>query len=288
MKAPAAPAWFTDAIESKPEHRDIDVDGARIHYRAWGEAGTLPGIVLLHGGAAHSGWWDHIAPQLSVGRRVIAVDLSGHGDSAWKAEYDRSQWAREVVAAVRAEALDPAIFIGHSMGGWVSVFAGVLEPDAVREVIAIDSPFTEVPPEEAPIAARRPATKIYPSLEDALPRFRTVPPQDGNLDYVTHHIAIESLRRVDGSTKVEAGWTWKFDPGIFGQRGWVRDLLPQLTAPLTLIRCERGMLEVGMVQRISELLGRAVREVPLPKAGHHAMFDQPLPLVASLRTLLEV
>src|SRR5690242_418023 len=144
MSAPAAPAWFTDAVMSTPTHHDVEVEGVRIHYRAWGSKSEVPGLVLLHGGAAHSGWWDHVAPQLATDRRVIAVDLSGHGDSEWKPEYDRSQWAREVVAAVRTEGLDPAIFVGHSMGGWVSVFAGVVEPSAVREIIAIDSPFTEV------------------------------------------------------------------------------------------------------------------------------------------------
>lgn len=281
MPAPDAPEWFTEAIASTPSHHDIDVAGARIHYRAWGDKSRLPGVVLLHGGAAHSGWWDHIAPALCHHRRVIAVDLSGHGDSAWKADYDRSQWAREVVAAVRAEGIDPAIFIGHSMGGWVSVFAGVVEPTAVREIVAIDSPFTEVPPEEEPIASRRPATKIYASLADAIQRFRTVPPQDGNLDYVTHHIAIESLRQVDG------GWTWKFDPGIFGQRGWVRDLLPRLAAPLTVIRCERGMVEDGMVERIAELHHGGVSVVNLPRAGHHAMFDQPVALIGALQALLD-
>jgi len=280
MNAPAAPAWFDDAIAQTPTHHDIDFDGVRIHYRAWGAASDLPGLVLLHGGAAHSGWWDHIAPQLATNRRVIAVDLSGHGDSEWKPEYDRSQWAREAVAAVRAEGLDPAIFVGHSMGGWVSVFAGVVEPSAVRQIIAIDSPFTEVPPEEEPIAARRPPTKVYPSLDAAIQKFRTVPAQDGNLDYVEHHIAIESLRQVD------EGWTWKFDPGIFGQRGWVRNLLSSLEAPLTLIRCERGMVEDAMVERISELHRHGVNVVTLPKAGHHAMCDQPEALVATLQQLL--
>jgi pimeloyl-ACP methyl ester carboxylesterase len=93
-------------------------------------------------------------------------------------------------------------------------------------------------------------------------------------------VAIESLRAVKG------GWTWKFDPGIFGQRGWVRDLLPRLEAPLTLVRCERGMVEDGMVERISELHRDGIRVVTLPKAGHHAMCDQPVALVETLRTLL--
>jgi pimeloyl-ACP methyl ester carboxylesterase len=282
MQSPDAPVWFTDAIAAKPTHHDVDVDGVRIHYRAWGDVGDLPGVVLLHGGSAHSGWWDHVAPQLATARRVIAVDLSGHGDSDWKPEYDRSQWAREVVGAVRAEGLDPAIFIGHSMGGWVSVFAGVVEASAVRRVIAVDSPLLEAPPEEEPIAARRPATKVYKSLDEAITKFRTVPPQDGNLDYVEHHIAIESLREVEG------GWTWKFDPGIFGQRGWVRDLIPRLEAPLTLIRCENGMVEDRMVERINELHRHGLKVVTLPKAGHHAMCDQPEALVATLQSLVAI
>lgn len=273
-----APRWFTDAIAQRPEHHDVEVKGARIHYRAWGPKGA-PGIALLHGGAAHSGWWDHVAPQLADGYRVIAADLSGHGDSAWKAEYDRSDWAREVVGAVRAEGLDPALFIGHSMGGWVSVFAGVLEPDAVRAIIAIDSPLTEAPPEEAHIAAR-PPTKIYPSLEVAVSKFRTVPAQDGNLPYVEQHVALESLHQVDG------GWTWKFDPGLFGQRGWVRDLIPQLKAPLTLVRCEHGMCDAAMAKRIDELHPDGITVVELPGAGHHAMFDQPVALIETLRELL--
>ncbi|HEX3707768.1 MAG TPA: alpha/beta hydrolase [Mycobacteriales bacterium] len=281
MPAPEAPAWFTHAIETKPSHHDVDVAGARIHYRTWGERSAEPAVVLLHGGAAHSGWWDHVAPPLAADRMVIAADLSGHGDSAWKTEYDRSQWAREVVGAVRAENVEPAIFIGHSMGGWVSVFAAVLEPGAVRSIIAIDSPLAEQPPEEAPIAERRPATKIYPSLDDAVSRFRTVPAQDEVLDYVAHHVALESLHQV------EDGWTWKFDPGIFGQRGWVRDLIPQVRAPLTLVRCENGMVDEEMANRIAALHRDGIRVVTLPHAAHHAMFDQPVALIELLQILLK-
>ena len=75
----AVPAWFTRALASAPERRDVGVDGGRVHYRAWGEPGR-PGLVLVHGGAAHSGWWDHVAPLLGT-HRVVAPDLSGHGDS---------------------------------------------------------------------------------------------------------------------------------------------------------------------------------------------------------------
>jgi alpha-beta hydrolase superfamily lysophospholipase len=61
------PGWFRRALAQPPEHWDVDVEGTRIHYRAWGDSGA-PGLVLVHGGAAHSGWWDHVAPLLSSHR----------------------------------------------------------------------------------------------------------------------------------------------------------------------------------------------------------------------------
>jgi pimeloyl-ACP methyl ester carboxylesterase len=172
------------------------------------------------------------------------------------------------------------------MGGWVSVFAGVLDPAAVREIVAIDSPLTDAPPEEQPIA-ERPPNKVYSTREEAIARFRTVPQQHSNLPFVERHVAIESLRRIDpGSADGEGGWTWKFDPGIFGQRGWVRDLLPRLEAPLTMVRCGHGMLDEAMAERICGLHRDGARVVDLPDAGHHAMFDQPLALIDTLRALL--
>src|SRR3954463_5016895 len=91
------PDWFTNAIAVRPDDVTVDVDDARVHYRRWGEA-DHPGLVLVHGGAAHSGWWDHIAPLLSDEYCVVAPDLTGHGESDRRAGYDLGTWAREVVA----------------------------------------------------------------------------------------------------------------------------------------------------------------------------------------------
>ena len=56
------------------------------------------GIVLVHGGAAHSRWWDHIGPLLAADRRVVAIDLSGHGDSGRRESYSFDAWAGEMLA----------------------------------------------------------------------------------------------------------------------------------------------------------------------------------------------
>ena len=73
------------------------VADAPVAYRAWGEPGGR-GIVLVHGGAAHSRWWDHIGPLLASDRRVVAIDLSGPGDSGRRPSYSLDRWADEVLA----------------------------------------------------------------------------------------------------------------------------------------------------------------------------------------------
>ena len=65
-----------------PTSRFIRVNGLSLHYLEWGEA-TNPALILLHGGSAHAHWWDHIAPTLARTYRVLALDLRGHGESAW-------------------------------------------------------------------------------------------------------------------------------------------------------------------------------------------------------------
>lgn len=275
------PEWFRRSIDAKPEHHDIDVEGATVHFRAWGPVGA-PGLILVHGGGAHSGWWDHIAPMLAVGRRVIAPDLTGHGDSAWRPEYVRSVWAEETVAVRAAAGLEKPTVIGHSMGGWVAVLAGILHPDAMQSIIAIDSPLDDEPPEESPLRPppQGTATKVYARREDAVARFRTVPPQESMLEYVANHVAVESLRQVEG------GWTWKFDTAIFGDRVWHRGLLDQLDVPITLLRCENGLVSREMAARMAVKPPGGMSVVAIENAGHHAMFDQPLAVVAALQSLL--
>jgi len=275
-----SPAWFEQALAQQPEHRDVGVAGARVHYRCWGPAGG-PGVVLVHGGAAHSGWWDHVAPQLT-GCRVVAPDLSGHGDSDRRETYDPLLWAREVVAVAAAEGLDRPVVVGHSMGGRVAATVAAGHPGAVAAVVVVDSPLNDQPPDEARLRERRRPHRVYPDVDTAVARFRTLPAQDVLLPAVREHVARGSLRPVEG------GWTWKFDPGFFGSRLRLRDLLPQLRCPAVLLRCEHGLIAPAMATEMAGLVPGGMPVVELPDAGHHPMLDQPLALVAALRTLLAV
>ncbi|MBV9329981.1 MAG: hypothetical protein JOZ55_00345, partial [Alphaproteobacteria bacterium] len=61
---PPAPEWFAEAVETAPEDRFVTVEGARVHYLRWGDR-EKPGLLLVHGNAAHAHWWDFIAPYLA-------------------------------------------------------------------------------------------------------------------------------------------------------------------------------------------------------------------------------
>jgi pimeloyl-ACP methyl ester carboxylesterase len=152
--------------------------------------------------------------------------------------------------------------------------------DRLAAVAVIDSPLNDQPPEEARLSERRRPTRVYPTVGEAVGRFRTLPPQDVLLPAVTEHVARESLRAVEG------GWTWKFDPFMHGRRLLLRDLLPDLRCPVALFRCEHGLVSPQMAEEMAGLVQGPMPVVDLPDAGHHPMLDQPLALVTALRTLL--
>jgi pimeloyl-ACP methyl ester carboxylesterase len=275
------PPWFTAAMDAPVDQRGVDVDGATITYRAWGDRADV-GIVLVHGGAAHARWWDHVGPLLDGGRRVVAIDLSGHGDSGRREEYTLDQWSKEVLTvAAAAGIVTPPTVIGHSMGGFVALRAASLYGSSLAGVVAIDSPVRDITPEERAARERRAfgPLRVYPSPEAAIARFHPIPDQPA-LPYIAEHIARTSIRTVEG------GWSWKFDPRIFARHQLTQERLTRLDCRVALFRAEHGIVSPQLSEIMYDRLGRLAPVIEIPAAGHHIMLDQPVALVTGIRTLL--
>lgn len=283
---PPAPAWFEAAIAAAPERSLIPVEGARIELLTWGEVGK-PGLLFLHGNGAHADWWSFIAPFFAKDWRCAAISWSGMGGSDWRPAYSAQLFAAEISAAVEAARLEAGgvkpILVGHSFGGFPTLYYGVEHADRLRGVVMVDSSIQ--PPEKrwrGP-PSRPDANRVYPTLEAALARFRLAPPQACENLYIADHIARGSLKQVEG------GWTWKFDPAIW-QRFSMPDLgllLPRIACPAALMWGERSNLMTAetvdyMVREMPDSVLRAI----VPDADHHVMVDQPLAFVAGLRGLL--
>ncbi|GAB3710267.1 alpha/beta hydrolase [Nocardiopsis oceani] len=268
--------WIVEALNRRPDRGTVRVEGARIAFRMWGEAGSGD-VLLVHGGGAHSGWWDHIGPLLAARGRVVALDLSGHGDSDHRACYDIDTWGAEVLEVRRAAGLgQDCTVVGHSLGGLITLYLREQAESGVVRSIVVDSPIggseAQQLPEAGAFVSRH---RLYPSLEQAVERFRPIPVQ-ASLPDVRDHVARSSIRRVPG------GWTWKFDAGIFHGKARMRTTMPSPGGRLAYLRGELGMVSAS-VHGLIEAAGGICLD--LPGAGHAPMLDQPAALVAALRAV---
>ncbi len=278
------PEWFYRAMTTPYDEKTIEVDGVPIHYLEWGDK-DQPGLVFVHGGAAHAHWWTFLAPMFAENWHVVALDLSGHGDSGRRHTYSHEAWACEVMAvADAAQFPGPPVLVGHSLGGMVTIQTASDHGERLRGAVIVDTPVRRPDPESEEGARGRafrdPGT--YPDLETAISHFRLIPPQPCEHDYIIDHIARYSLHETD------AGWTWKFDPALF------KHTLIPLRDQLANVRCRvalfRGQHSVTVPEDTAaymyELMDRTAPVVTIPEAHHHLILDQPLPFVAALRTLL--
>ena len=281
------PRWFARAVAVPHADGVVEVDDCPVHYLVWGKRGRR-GLVFVHGGGAHAHWWTPLASTFAERFRVVAIDLSGHGDSGHRERYLPEQWADEVMAvAADAGMGGRPVVVGHSMGGFVTIVTAARHSERLAGVIVCDSPVTEQDPEISAYHLREAFGRLrtYPNMDEAIARFRTVPEQEHALDYVIDFVARHSLKPVDG------GWRWKFDRRIFEQFGTgVRSIavpyLDQVGCRLALLRSECGLVTPEIGAFMYEKLGRVTPVIEIPEAGHHAMLDQPLLLLTALRTLL--
>lgn len=284
--SPTAPEWFASAVNVIPESAYVDVEGAAIHYLRWGDR-SRPGLLLVHGNAAHAYWWSFIAPFLARDYNVAAMDLSGMGDSGWRSGYSMELFAREQLAVCEAAGMfgpgEPPIVVGHSFGGFVTILAGALHGDRLAGTVIVDSPVNPPDREGGPPNREIKPHRVYPTLAAALARFRLMPPQGCDNLYIVDWVARHSLKAVEG------GFTWKFDPAIW-RRFSIGDTAQRLRETRCRIAIFRGENSVLLPPEIGEymfnLLGRSAPVVEIPQAQHHVMLDQPLAMVAALRALL--
>ena len=243
---PPAPPWFERAIAAEPERTFVEVDGKRIETLAWGERG-LPGLILLHGGAAHADWWSFIAPFFARERRVVAPSFSGMGRSDWRLAYSFDQFVRETRETGRAAGAFDAgrpVVVGHSFGGRIAMGFSRDFGDELAAAALVDPPFfaSRNPHASGPPRQSR-GRRIQPSLEAVVARFRLAPPQDCDNLFILDQIARRSAREAEGDDGAK-GWALCFDPEFWDKFGRI-DPLPVaqgVRGPVALIRGAKSQL----------------------------------------------
>jgi pimeloyl-ACP methyl ester carboxylesterase len=297
----AAPRWFTEAVADPGEPGEVAVRDAVVRYLAWGDPDAPP-LVLVHGGAAHARWWAPLAPLLATDRRVVALDLTGHGDSDRREVYAADVWAEEVLAVARAATRGAAVVVGHSMGGFVTIVAAARHGAELAGAVVLDAPVRRSDPESA--EARRDgrnmfrAPKTYPDLDTAVGHFHLVPPQPTRNPWLIELVARHSLRQLTEGEH-EGRWTWKFDPGVFVHRsGPTRPSdysaeLARAGCRLAIVNGERSaIVDADVIDHMRAMVAGSpaaaagVPFVQVPDAHHHLLLDEPLATVTAIRAIL--
>ena len=130
-------------------------DGALLSYTEAGARGELP-LLLLHGWQADGSVWSLLPERLHERFRTVAIDFRGSGASAGApGPYTVERFARDVGDLIETLDLDPALVVGHSMGGAVAQRLAIDRPEAVEGLVLV-----------APVAAG--GFAFRPSLAAAL------------------------------------------------------------------------------------------------------------------------
>jgi len=291
--SPPAPAWFREALTIAPARSFHRVEGAQIEALTWGERGR-PGILFLHGNAAHADWWSFIAPLFAQEHRVTAISWSGMGGSDWREAYSLDLFVAEAFAAAEATGLFaaamPPVFVGHSFGGLPTAACAARRGQELRAAVIVDSPFwpaARAKEQHERIRNRRGQgpSPVYRSVAAALARFRLLPAQPCDNLFIVDYIARRSLKEIAARN----GWTWRFDPYLWRryQMSNPADELAAATCPIAIIRGSRSKVMTEETAAFAHSIAPAGSPlVEVPEAHHHVMIDQPLAFVTALRALL--
>ncbi|HDZ57830.1 MAG TPA: alpha/beta hydrolase [Pseudomonas xinjiangensis] len=275
---------FSQALQRPGVSRHVTVHGVQLHYLGWNlEANDKPVVLLVHGFRGHAHWWDGIAPYLAEDYRVIALDLSGMGDSDHRGSYPFQYAAADITGLIEAMELGPVTAIGHSYGGVRLLKACADHPQLFKRLINLDS-YIYFPEETPPNDPGKSVRRYYPDLATAMGRYRLVPEQPRFEPAVLEHIARHSLR------EESEGWCWKFDPLIpagINHEIPARELLPRVRRPVHVVYAEgSAVISASHARETVALLPFGKGPVVMPDAYHHMMIDQPQELTALLKSLL--
>ncbi len=239
-----------------------------LRYFEGGEGKTL---VLVHGSGSQSGDWQAVVPALLKNHHLLVLDLPGHGESGpAEGALPVGDLVNSLGALLDARSAGkPAVLIGNSLGGWVSLLYSLNHPDRVERVIGISSsgilavlkvPFSPKTREEARslmAAIRGPYLKGEPTDEE--------------LDALLKRVATGPAPRLLAGLRTEDFLDKQAD---------------KIKVPVDLVWGEEdGVLPLDYGRRLASLIPQAHLH-PLPRCGHMPQVHCPQSLTRLLLDLL--
>ena len=266
------------AYDGPPTVRRVEHEG--VSALVWGEG--APELVLVHGGAQNAHTWDTVA--LALDRPLVAVDLPGHGHSAWRDDHDYRPGTSAVAVAAAIEALAPRAraVVGMSLGGLTSLAVAAQRSELVRRLALVDVTPGVNSEKSADIRAFVDGPEYFASFDEILERTMQFNPTRTE----------SSLRRgiLHNAHELDDGrWSWRYDrfraesimDADFGMAPlW--EAVARSTMPLLLLRGALSPVvddtDVAELQRLRP----DAEVIVVDDAGHSIQGDQPVELARLL------
>lgn len=251
--------------------RRLEANGLAFQLYEWGDASRPPAL-LLHSLAAHSHWWDWVAPRLAERHHVVAVDFRGHGASQWSEPYRFVDYVGDVDAVRAALGWRAALVVGHSMGGYVGALYAAHHPDRVTALVIADmlTARSDEMAQRARSQAEQPATE-FASAAEVGQRFRLAPP-----DTTAPRERVAHLGEAGAVERAPGRWSLAFDRRVFlHPPPDPFRFLDDVRAPTLVVR---GAGSVVMSADEADAVAAAVQRgeaADIVDAFHHLVLDAP-------------
>jgi len=250
--------------------REVNTPVGEIAYLERNGRGTP--VVLLHGFGASSTHWVRFVPHLPDSMRVLALDLPGHGASAFDSTrtYDVATLAAGVTAALDALDVGRVHLAGNSLGGLVATRIALDQPDRVASLFLLDPAGVE-PPEPSPFRASlaEGENPLIPTTEAGYDSLTTLAFNDPpDLPWPAGEVlAREYAERAPQNRQI---WRDINNPPLI-----VTDELPRLAMPvLLLFGADDRIIDPSSAEVWKEHVP-GIRVVVLPDVGHAPMLEVP-------------
>jgi pimeloyl-ACP methyl ester carboxylesterase len=268
----------------------LEINGLRLRYLEWGRPEALP-IVCVHGYTSSAEAFNAVARRLEDRAHLVAMDVRGHGESAWSPDgaYQYADQAGDLAALADQLGIERFVLIGTSMGGVIAMVYASQHADRLRGLVLNDiGPEVEAGSSRITGLVRsRPAD--FASLDEAMQYRRETSP-------ITAARSIEDQEETARGVlreRPDGRWTWKMDPAYIEQRiARGAPVRPPLWPALETLPCptqvvwgtDSDVLSEAQAKRMAAALPKG-ELVSVPGVGHAPTLIEP-PVLAALDRLL--
>jgi pimeloyl-ACP methyl ester carboxylesterase len=276
--ATASPDWRT--IDWRPHLHQTSIDGRTVNFLDYGPQDTgLEPVVFVHGlGGCWQNWLENIPRVAAEGRRAIGIDLPGFGFSEMPADQiSISGYGRTVNALCEQLGIGEAVFVGNSMGGFISAEVAIQFPARVARLVLVSAAgVTTSDLRSGPILAGARAVAAVATRTAAMSERVVARPR---IRHAVYHTFIRH------PTRIRTELLYEITRGS-GRPGFVdalraimdydfRDRLPEIGCPTLIVWGTDDMLVPESDADEYERLIPESRKVIFENTGHMAMIERP-------------